>query len=487
MRALIPAKVAYQVVLPRPFGTGGIISPSPFWDVMPERADLPERISRAFQDMNLPAWVVENLAGDLVHVSGEDLDSFRDLVVITRMSRFGKLLELSRYLIPFIHSDEAGGLQLRHVGETDIYYAVRGRLMIMASSRDSLIQRLVLHETERLPKEVFDEFTKDSSTVSFKGSVFPPEGSSLAQYARWVGLIGVIQNGGDTVWKFKLVLSDRVQQKWAGVLDNTSPAPLSTLPDAMLEVAGNFGKPLDVLVAALQRATYERAGTSDTASLLPSPWDQFVPVLSAAGPGFCLGWYSIDLNEMFPMPELAGYVDGDMQKIETFFSSIPALPAEVNPWESYLRYDVETRRASLPMIGGPALEPTMAVQRDCLFVSTSAGLADRLLEKPPESRPLNKPGNLFVRFRPKRCWETLVEVGRLLAEQHLLKGYDSDSFNALAAEWDKKCAPVREVSVLLWVEDAALVGEVTMAFENTSEKEAIPQTPYVEGSAKTTN
>ena len=77
----------------------------------------------------------------------------------------------------------------------------------------------------------------------------------------------------------------------------------------------------------------------------------------------------------------------------------------------------------------------------------------------PAARALPEPGNLYVQADVEGCLETVVAAGRLLAENHLLRGHTPESFERLAETWQERTAKMKDVSALFSHEEGEIVAE----------------------------
>lgn len=483
---LVPEGVGYQIVFPEPFAATGVMSDSPFWSLLPEQWDMLAQVKAFLGDADMPDWLLQNLTGTLCHISGNDMAHFSDAIVICQMTRVGKLVEMAHRFFPKIITDDfAGGLRLRNVLDGKLYYTVRGRLLIMSTSRDALIRRLVLPPAEYISDEQIKELLKDTGASTLKGLVTPKSADTAPAFLQWAGFAGVADRQG-AHFKFRITLAPPIYDRFAELLEGASAAPLILPPEAMLEISANFHKPLGTVLQTVQDLWMHESSSEIDSSEAPSGQPDLVrqlePFLQMLGPGFRIGWYGIDLNEMFPVPEIAGYFDGDPRALEGLFQMIPPLPPNAHPWDPILQYDRDTRRAKLPLIGGPSLEPTFVLYDKGLFGSTSASLADKLLATPSSQNEPSKDGNLFIRLRPKALCNALVPVGELLAEQGLLKNYTKESFQDIAENWKKKTESAEEIALVLQVDGTTIVGDLTASFVQTSSKqESETSTPQDEG------
>ena len=122
----------------------------------------------------------------------------------------------------------------------------------------------------------------------------------------------------------------------------------------------------------------------------------------------------------------------------------------------------------IPMAGGPALEPTAGVYGNGLLLATSRRVGDDLLGRAYERRATTKPGNLYVRLNPQAFVEQCVEAGRLLAEDGLLRGYSTETFDDRAARWQRAAAAVESTWGIARAESGTVTAEIHVVSRNGS-------------------
>lgn len=476
IRSFVPSGLSYHVAVFDIFEHQAALAETPMWQALSDPMNLPIDVRALSRTTHMPEWVLRNLLGDVCHVSGEDLDAFSDMVVISRMSRIGRLVEILQAAIPNIATDYAGGLRLREIPDASLYYAVRGRLLIASRSRNALIRRLVLHEDEMIDKAQLDNLVEEPQGGELiRGAIALDAHDRFGDAVKWAGFAGHVDADAAHL-KWRVVLTESYRNQFAALLENAAPAELVLPPEGLVEISGHFGKPVSAVAQTLTAILTPVLGLNgeetrdpaegDAAAIgIPDDLDGFLRTL---GPGFRLVWCGIDVNEMVPVPEIAGYFDAQPGLLDGLLDLIPPPSPDAKPWDPVLRYDPETRRARLPLIGGPSIEPTFAVHGNALLASSSAVLADRLLRAAPPAQVVPKPANLFVRIRPAPCCAEIVAAGRLLAEQHFLKGYSRESFEEAAAAWQAKAALVHEVTGTFSVEKDAITGELVLSFAHAS-------------------
>ena len=114
------------------------------WRLLPESTPLASDFATLSEKLDMPGWVLGNIAFSTFHVSGHDLDGFSDPLLISRMSRIGCLIERFHRFFGEVAHDSAGGLDLRSIDGGALFYAVRGRILLVSPNRDALIRALTL-------------------------------------------------------------------------------------------------------------------------------------------------------------------------------------------------------------------------------------------------------------------------------------------------------------------------------------------------------
>lgn len=455
VNALIPQGQQYALVASDILQDRGAIAESRVWNALPEQFRPTGLTAALGNELGLPEWVLNNLVPGAAYAVGNDLKSFSDVLLVTKMSRIGTLLERLHVFSGDVAADPAGGLELRDIAGGKAYYAVRGRVLLISPSREALVRALTLRPEDALDGEQFAALAEQGGAEQLRGRVnFGPDDP----------LGDVLEN-----LRFALRIEpDRVQvdcraglsTEWRArcepLLRNLSPRALKAPVDGMAVAAMDFGMPVKEfwlgignvtewpLMSEEQWSAWEQpaaaGGSPSVAAVLTS-------LLGPLGPGVRLTWRGVDQNEIFPMPELVLTADVTPERLAAL-ESIPPPPPEAMPWDPYPRYDAENGFLHVPMMAGPSLEPTAFADGSVLMLSTSRIVAEALSTEREADMPLDEKGNLFVRVYPEPCVETLVEAARQLVEIDALRGHDAASFADASSRWLEQASAVRAVSLL---------------------------------------
>jgi hypothetical protein len=454
LQQLVPRDRTYHIVLLDLLNHRGEMAASPVWDALPDAMNGDMLRDTLSQRGWMPDWILNNLIGRTCYVTGNDLDEFGDALFITRMSRVGRIVEAGHLFLPGIRSDSAGGLRLRHLRESGLYYAVRGRMLVVSPSREALVRTLTLTEPDRINPGVLDTALSDTGTEQVRGILTPGPDDPLGAAVESASFALQIDSAGARV-QCRAALRPEWRDRLESLAGQAVPVQLPAALPGMLQVSVNMGISLQQTVYALGDAleipslTEERWGESDEprSEEQQANIEHLRALLGMAGPGVTASMHGIDLNEILPLPELVFAMETNPTLVQGFFEALPDPPASAKPWDPYPRYDTATGVLRVPAPWGPSLEPTLAVRDGRLLVSTSANAAAALFDAPANASTEIQRGNIHLRAEPHPLGTALTEAGRLLARDGLLKGFTLQSYDAWAAAVLAKARILDEASL----------------------------------------
>ena len=475
MERLIPSDQKYQIYANDILSRRGTLAASQIWKAMPDShgiVSIPEMLGR---DLEMPAWLLNNLVPNACYVSGNDLKTFDDVLFVSRMTAFGCFLTKFRAWAPGISNEPAGGLNIDHHKGTNFYFAVRGRTLVLSRSRETLIHALTLRSEDGLPSGSIEQARAESGAEDLRGTVaFLPD-DPLGNVFQSFSFAVRVEPAGARV-KCRAAL----RPEWITAIGedpaSLKPMPLIAPPEGLAGLSMNLGRSVRdtwLLIGKFngQLPQYEQlwdswVGSSENAS---GPLAIVMRTLGPLGPGIRFTWQGIDLNEIFPAPELVMTLDTDPAKLTTTFESLPPPPEGSQPWDTFPRYDAATKRVTAPMFGGPSLQPTAGLLGDTLLISSSQARAEALFAQSQPPQPLPQPGNLYVCAKPRLCFEAYLQLAQLLAENHLLKnGVTVETLPGAVAKWQTMFSVLENATLFSTYEN----GELTVELNATCSKDS---------------
>ena len=462
---LMPAGRKYSLICTDLLNTRKRIAQSAVWQTLPEDSRLATLPRVLGQELRLPEtlpgsvpdWVINNLFYENLYITGNDLDTFSDALVLTKMSRIGRLVEYLHVFLGGIERDWAGGLHLRRLPGQGIYYAVRGRVLVLSKSRTAIVRSLTLPPDQAVTPDSLAATASEVGREDARGALaLSPDDplGAVFEHVRFALRIDAEEGQLKCRGRFR----PEWRRQWGVLLDGVTPASLTAAPEGILSVSADFGKPVDeiwaglgaIIAGALDPATADASSAEEQwrrwSQVEPGAEVGFRPFMTnltgPLGPGFRLAWRGVDLNELVPVPRVVGSFDAPIGALDRFIEQLPSAPPDAPSWASYPRRDEESGRIWLPLFGGPSLQPTALARDTQILVSTSADLAEPFLEEGTAGESLPDKGNLFVTAQPFLCVESIVEAGTLLAQQGALRGHSEESYRVTTARWLASAAAI---------------------------------------------
>ncbi len=459
-----------QVVVPQAMMNRERVAATPVWSSVSGATRLARAHELLNEALGLPEWVLRNLVGGDVIISGNDLDQMSDLIYITRMTTVGSVIQRVLRLRPGIEGEWAGGLKLRKFVEEDIWYAARGRTRIASASREALVRALTLKPEERSDAQAVARLMADAGAEDARGTLRLASDGALGRVFGSVGFAIRIEDDGRARIQAQGVLRPKWQERLSDTLRDAGPRELRRPAAGPIAVSGDFGVPLKELWLTLGELFGAEAMSEEQ-------WEDWqangehgpaaaalTSLLGPAGPGFTVAWRGFDMNEMAPVPLIFGTVNADKGKVADYLETLSGAPRSSANHATLAYYDAESEVFHAPIMSGPSFEPTAAWHRDGLLFSTNRNLAEAVLaEAPTPNVTLQQRANLYLRIEPLACTQIVTDAGRQLARDGLLRGYTLEEYRKVAAKWIEQASDIDEATVWLTVNKKTVALDVQLS------------------------
>lgn len=447
-----------QIVAPNAMRNRERVAQAPLWSaVLGARLLIPLR-ELLEDDFGFPEWMLRNLIGGDVIVTGNDTSRMSDLIFITKMTTVGCVIQRMNRLRPGIIEDWAGGLKLRRLVEADIWYTVRGRTLIASASRDALVNALTLTQEGRTPPGSIEESMGGDAAEDARVTIRLDADGTLGRVFESISFSLTVEDSGRSAITFRSRFRDEWRERLAQTLQDTTPTELRYPFDGPITLSGDFGIPVKDLWLTLgellenetmSRDRWESWETRDGQAPIA---EALTSLLGPAGPDFTMTWRGVDMNEIAPTPLIFGTVNAEKARVVETLEGLPEAPNSPAYRDTFAYYDADLERMHAPIMSGPSMEPTAAWHGDELLFSTSRALAEaRLAEAPVRRTPLPRRANLYVNVKPLTCMRILARTGQQLAVKGLLRNYTEQEFRQVSAAWLEEASKVDEVTLWLTV------------------------------------
>lgn len=465
MARLIPANQTYQLYANDFLNNRGNMARSRVWELLPENGNLSEARHQMLNNFGMPEWILNNVVHGLSHLSGNDLDQFSDVLFITTMTRVGVLLEKLHRFVPEIEREWAGGLELRIIPDLGLWYAVRGRVLLMTPDRNTLVRALTLAEEDTVGNAAL---ASGRDALRAGEDVFGR--IELQQGDPWSDTLEALEL---KVWleenAFRLACQGALSPTWREwllpLLEDASPQPLHAPPTGIIEISGNFGKPLPKLWEALPQILELEEALPTPATWLRDMQPEDGPDLATllaelmlrTGDGWRLSFTGIDPLAFIPMPNFAASLDVEAAAVEEMLGF-----AAMNGSDLGITVNEATGFLHVPFIGGPSLEPGLGLRGPHLLLGTSREAAETLAAQPPPRATLTENGTLFARVRPEALVEHIAMAGDEFAAVGALRGHTPQTWAETVAYWSERATAIEDITALLAHENGIIRFEMNL-------------------------
>lgn len=213
---------------------------SPSWNALSDSVQshpVPLVLATPF---SAPDWVLRNIIGRHLLITTQGTTNFGEAIYITRMSRVGVLLERVLRRRSSNQSEDSGGLRLRYLSESDLYYAVRGRVLLLSPSRHALVHTLTLSDAERIPDEDWDESIWALGDDDIRGTLRLPKQSRWEPHFARIGFALSLRDS-DATLELRAACTDRFYEELIPQLQGQKPTMLIRPTPGPIAFSANFG------------------------------------------------------------------------------------------------------------------------------------------------------------------------------------------------------------------------------------------------------
>jgi len=448
---LIPDGQKLTLIVHDPLERRDRIVQSGIWEALAPIEQAAEIRKELAAELPMPEWMLRNLMGEMVYLTANDLESLSDTIVVTRMSRVGTLVErLGYWFSADIESDPAGGLNLRRAPGGELFYAVRGRSLLLSPSRNALIHSLTLVEDAAVTPEMFDELVGRNGSEDIRGAVRFDSDSLTGRVVDRVSF--ALRVDRDRVeLRCRGNLTDEWRSRLEPLLANAEPTELLPPPEGPVQLAFNLGLATPELVAAMERAaipdrppqwweSLAAAGVDDEGK--PGAGFFVSQLLRKTGPAAAVAIVGHDPHEVIPVPHFVAHIQGGANTVRSAGLLLGG-DNEVLTDVTAPVFDKERGTVTVPLVGGTSLHPTVAAYGEDLLIGNSAPVIQNLAASPP---PSNGPGpaNVYAAIRPAACVDMARDLAMEFAKVGMLRGYTAESFEMEAERWRSTAAPIEQ-------------------------------------------
>ena len=439
------------------------------WSALPEswrNHPLPQLLRT---QVGLPEWVQRNLIGQYVLISGTDFMGFSDTIYITKLSRVGSILERMLRFSSESQPDAAGGLSIRHLTRSNLYYATRGRVALLSASRRALIHALTLDDLERVDAEEWDDSIWLQGNEDLRGTVslegltewgqyFPTAGFAL-RFEHNTGILKLSLSCADPFYED---FGESLRGGGAPKLPSPVAGPIQLSTNLGGDAAGLWSSLGIVLNAKEEFGVRWTDWTSDTDP--KSQASYLAQLLANSGPGVALTWHGMEMDAIIPSHRFSLIAEHVNTDIASELSDLVENPPVEIMNAVYKRVNADHPWIEVVDVGGAARTAIVKPSRDGkrVFVSTSVDLAEQYETDAPRRTYMDVAANVFLRVVPQEIVEHYIAFGEALVLDGLLEGYDAEAFIDRAAELRDTVHGIETITATMVHEDETVNVDIVL-------------------------
>lgn len=458
---------------------------NPIWQLLPESSISKEYISSLSQELPVPEWLLNNLSSGVCHISAQDVDHVKDVLIVTEMTRIGSFAEKLFGWSSLVKKEHAGGLDIKYLEDGGVYFAVRGRILLITPSRSTLIRALTLSDNEKIEPERFQEGMRMTGGadvfVRVLGAAWPMEIKPFSNFS-----LAIRFDKDSPRVLFQGDFSEEMKRLYGTLLPSKSEKKLAVPFDGIASVSLNLGKPLSEWYSAWCDL-YGKVNPVD-------PWvnlgDMAVETMSSeqllqymfttifrnSGSRLRLGWFGVDPHEMLPVPLIAGTIDARTDPLLALYEIIPPPPSNNVEIDMHPRVDQEHLVANIPFIGGQNICPSMAVYGEGVLLSSSSQLINTMMQWESLSQAMEQDANIYAHLRPTKAIDAIMPALTELAYSGLLRGYDENALAAQGNAWKQAVQGLEEVALLGNIEKDGMHIEIKAVLDKNGQADETANT-----------
>lgn len=475
MTDFVPVERRAEIFAPNLFAQADKIAAFRGWRTLPEDHPWRQAAAALNRDWDYPDWYLRNLVGTRTYISSSDATSFSNAVFVTRMTAVGTLLERLRGWWPATEIDRAGGLNLRLLPDDNLYYAVRGRILLLSPSRRALIRALTLAPEERADARTIDRAFTTLGAADLAGRFrLGPED----QWGSWLDTVSFALHMGaeETLVRYTAELRSDSASPLHQLVNHAEAVSLPTSLPGAASIVMDFGTPLDALWPALGELF-------DSPNMTAERWQEWrsgnegalgppIATLAAkAGPTVRLAWRGVSLADLVPVPQLVLTASAGDGVFADWAAQLPAPPdASDTTYRTPTPYfDAEENTAILPWRGGLELTPAVSVNPTGLLAVSSQSLLPDALGVTGDAAT-NVEGNFHGRLHPAGLLDDIAQLGAAWVDAGMLDVDNADAFDRNIATWRERTRYVTELVVTAACNRGIVQGEIRIDHANVTAK-----------------
>ncbi|HOQ89481.1 MAG TPA: hypothetical protein PLX03_05025, partial [Candidatus Hydrogenedentes bacterium] len=331
--------------------------------------------------------------------------------------------------------------------------------LLASPSRQMLIRALTLTREQAVGDGTLESWRAQAEGADLYGGI---EGSALKRMGMPLDSIsGAVRfEPGHVSARLAVVPDAEWRERLKPFFSRGQNASLKEPPEGCAAISLNLGEPPLKFLQTIRELVPQAAMipewlTADTPEMPEDPSEAFFRrfarmLLSETGTSFWLAWLGMDVNEMIPLPIVAGLADQGAEALARMAEEVPGIKSEVSedpPMIEWTPRAADDGAVYIRLLAGPTLSLCAVPAGDKSIAFGGSLTAARVLAGKEKSSPASSAGNgiLMVRVNPGSCLEAVSAAARELAAFGWLKDMPPERLDQTLSVWHAQVGSLREI------------------------------------------
>ncbi len=427
----IPSSPAFEIFSPQLMQNYQNIFTSPLWNLAEPSSSVYEVKKLLFDEHKIPLWIIKHLIYDFFYLSMNDLQSFEDSLIIIRLSRIGCVIEKFYSFTQPVEIDWAGGLNLKYIPEQKLYYARKGRILLLSTNRETLIQALTQEGSKKTQTILAKELIKNQEKHLAWGTLTPPQERFKEILSPIHFYIGLTQN--QLGLRCETQITPDPETPWTILLSEIVSSPLQEPADALFSFSLDTGVPIKTWLRAFE--TIPQAGiVLPPSSTLEIPFEEWIKSFTPfVDNQFHVAIDALYKDEIIPfIPRYCVIAKTRPNICENIIQTIIE-PTIIILGEKNKALSVSnSNKYIVPLIGSSQTDLHIQCADEQLLFSNNNELQKQTLEH-IKNKTSSSEGNysLIVQMKPEKIVKEINDAIAVLTDSNILQFRDPKKINDL--------------------------------------------------------
>ncbi|MGC9054885.1 MAG: hypothetical protein ACP5KS_13500 [Candidatus Hydrogenedens sp.] len=427
----IPNAPAFQVFSPQIMQNYQTLIASPLWELAEPSSMILEVKKLLSDQQRIPLWVIKHLIYDFFYFSVNDLKTFEDALLIVRLSCIGCVIEKLYSWTQPIEVDWAGGLNLRYLPEQKLYYARKGRVLLLSPNRETLVQSITQKGDKKTETVITAELMRNQERHLAWGTFTPQHEDFQGLFSQIYFYLALTRD--QLGLKCETQITPDMETPWTILLSEVVSSPLQEPVDTLFSCSINTGVPIKTWLRAFEtipKASLIQPFTNPTEIPFADWLKSFSPFVNNE---FYIAVDSFYTDEIIPfIPRYCVIAKTNPNMCEDIVQAIIDPTIIVLGEKNKALSFPNSNEYIVPLIGSSQTDLHIQCAEDSLLFANNRELQNQIIEHIKNKNTLSE-GNysLILQVKPEKLITEINNAVAVLMESNVLQFQNPEKINDL--------------------------------------------------------